>query len=602
MKWKKLEIAPINMTYHEKLAAIRENMTSAGVDAYIIPSSDPHMSEYVPDRYKCIQFASGFTGSAGTLVITQEFAGLWVDFRYFVQAEQQLQGTGYALVKLKVQHTPEYISWLDEQLPAGSVVAFDDQLMSMVLGEEIKEALSVKEIKVQKQDLLAAIWEKRPALPGDLAVLLPEKDCGQDFKSKLTALRKALQQAKADVHVISSLDDLAWLFNIRGNDVTYNPVVLCYALVTANEVNLYINDGKLSANDLNLLTERGVVVKNYKVIAADIQQLTNCTILLDGKRTCYQFLTLLSSTVRIIKETNPVVFLKSIKNETEIQHTRAAMVSDGVALTRFFKWLEENIGKIEITELSASQKVKEFRELGENFAGISFASIAGYGPHAALPHYCPDEDSNLQLLPKGLFLLDSGGHYFYGTTDITRTVPLGETTEEEKLDYTLVLSAMIFGSAAKFPKGTRGYQLDGICRQQLWQQGINYGHGTGHGVGYYLNVHEGPQNIGPSNAAVAIDPGMITSIEPGIYRPGKHGVRIENLVLTVSAATTYFGEFLQFETVTLAYIDTSIVIKEWLLPEQIDWLNAYNQKVYEQLKPSLTDAEALWLQKKCRAI
>lgn len=590
------------MTYQEKLAAIRENMTSAGVDAYIIPSSDPHMSEYVPDRYKCIQFASGFTGSAGTLVITQEFAGLWADFRYFVQAEQQLQGTGYALVKLKVQHTPEYISWLDEQLPAGSVVAFDDQLMSMVLGEEIKEALSVKEIKVQKQDLLAAIWEKRPVLPGDLAVLLPEKDCGQDFKSKLTALRKALQQAKADVHAISSLDDLAWLFNIRGNDVTYNPVVLCYALVTANEVNLYINDGKLSANDLNLLTERGVVVKNYKVIAADIQQLTNCTILLDGKRTCYQFLTLLSSTVRIIKETNPVVFLKSIKNETEIQHTRAAMVSDGVALTRFFKWLEENIGKIEITELSASQKVKEFRELGENFAGISFASIAGYGPHAALPHYCPDEDSNLQLLPKGLFLLDSGGHYFYGTTDITRTVPLGETTEEEKLDYTLVLSAMVFGSAAKFPKGTRGYQLDGICRQQLWQQGINYGHGTGHGVGYYLNVHEGPQNIGPSNAAVAIDPGMITSIEPGIYRPGKHGVRIENLVLTVSAATTYFGEFLQFETVTLAYIDTSIVIKEWLLPEQIDWLNAYNQKVYEQLKPSLTDAEALWLQKKCRAI
>ena len=590
------------MTYQEKLSAIRAKMIAAGIDAYIIPSSDPHMSEYVPDRYKCIHFASGFTGSAGTLVITQDFAGLWADFRYFEQANQQLSGSGYELVKLKVQHTPEYIDWLDGQLPVGSVVAFDFQLMSMVLGEEIKGALSVKEITIQDQDFLTDIWENRPALPGDLAVLLPEEDCGQDFKSKLADLRKALQLAKADVHVISSLDDLAWLFNIRGNDVNYNPVVLCYALITDEEVRLYLNEEKLSSDDLKLLAQRGVVVKNYQSIAADLDELTDCTILLDGKRTCYQFFTRLSPSIRLIMETNPVVFLKSIKNETEIQHTRAAMVSDGVALTRFFKWLEENIGKIEITELSASQKVKAFRELGKTFAGISFASIAGYGPHAALPHYCPDEESNLELLPKGLFLLDSGGHYFYGTTDITRTVPLGETTEEEKLDYTLVLSAMIFGSAAKFPKGTRGYQIDGIVRQQLWQQGINYGHGTGHGVGYYLNVHEGPQNIGPSNAAVAIDPGMITSIEPGIYRPGKHGVRIENLVLTIPAATTYFGEFLQFETVTLAYIDTSIVIAEWLLPEQINWLNTYNQMVYEQLKPELNKEEALWLKEKCRAI
>lgn len=590
------------MTYQEKLSAIRAKMIAAGIDAYIIPSSDPHMSEYVPDRYKCIHFASGFTGSAGTLVITQDFAGLWADFRYFEQANQQLSGSGYELVKLKVQHTPEYIDWLDGQLPVGSVVAFDFQLMSMVLGEEIKGALSVKEITIQDQDFLTDIWENRPALPGDLAVLLPEEDCGQDFKSKLADLRKALQLAKADVHVISSLDDLAWLFNIRGNDVNYNPVVLCYALITDEEVRLYLNEEKLSSDDLKLLAQRGVVVKNYQSIAADLDELTDCTILLDGKRTCYQFFTRLSPSIRLIMETNPVVFLKSIKNETEIQHTRAAMVSDGVALTRFFKWLEENIGKIEITELSASQKVKAFRELGKTFAGISFASIAGYGPHAALPHYCPDEESNLELLPKGLFLLDSGGHYFYGTTDITRTVPLGETTEEEKLDYTLVLSAMIFGSAAKFPKGTRGYQIDGIVRQQLWQQGINYGHGTGHGVGYYLNVHEGPQNIGPSNAAVAIDPGMITSIEPGIYRPGKHGVRIENLVLTIPAATTYFGEFLQFETVTLAYIDTSILIAEWLLPEQINWLNTYNQMVYEQLKPELNKEEALWLKEKCRAI
>ncbi|WP_371567005.1 aminopeptidase P family protein [Pedobacter sp. AJM] len=592
----------MDMTHQEKLNAFREKMKEAGVDAYIIPSSDPHMSEYVPDRYKCIQFASGFSGSAGTLVITPDFAGLWADFRYFEQATQQLAGSGYELVRLKVQHTPEYIAWLGEKLAEESVVAFDYQLMSMVLGEEIKTALATHHINIRHLDLMAEIWQSRPALPTAPAVLLPEKDCGQTFNSKLSALRVALTEHQANVHVISSLDDLAWLFNIRGNDVSYNPVVLCYALITINEVTLYLNHQKLSPADANLLAERGVKLKEYHEINADIQQLENGRILLDGKRTSYQFLKQLSSTVQVVRETNPVVGFKAIKNAVEIAHIRAAMVSDGVALTRFFKWLEENLGKIRITEWSASQKIKAFRERGKNFAGISFASIAGYGPHAALPHYAPDEINHLELLPQGLFLLDSGGHYFYGTTDITRTVPLGETTDEEKRDYTLVLSALIFGTAAKFPKGTRGYQLDGICRQQLWQQGINYGHGTGHGVGYYLNVHEGPQNIGPSNAAVAIDPGMLTSIEPGIYRPGKHGVRIENLVLTVTGETTFFGEFLQFETVTLAYIDTSMIQKEWLLPEQIKWLNAYNQLVYDRLKQELTDEEASWLAEKCKAI
>lgn len=592
----------LDMTHQDKLKAIRAGMLAAGVDAYIIPSSDPHMSEYVPDRYKSIHFASGFTGSAGTLVITAEFAGLWADFRYFEQATLQLEGSGYELVKLKVQHTPEYIAWLDEKLPGGSTVAFDDQLISMALGEEIKAALAVKNISIRPLDLLDDIWLDRPLLPADPAVLLPEKDCGQDFKSKLSDLRMALEKYKAEVHVISSLDDLAWLFNMRGNDVNYNPVVLCYAILTLHEVTLYINDDKLSPGNIKLLTERGITIKSYQEISSDIQQLENCTVLLDGKRTCYRFLTQLSPTMRVIRATNPTVLLKAIKNKIEIDHIRTAMVSDGIAITRFFKWLEENIDSMRITEWSASQKIKAFRELGQTFAGISFATIAGYGPNAALPHYAPDEGRNLELSPRGLFLLDSGGHYHYGTTDITRTVPLGETTAEEKMDYTLVLSAMIFGATAKFPTGTRGYQIDGICRQQLWQQGINYGHGTGHGVGYYLNVHEGPQNIGPSNAAVAIDRGMVTSIEPGIYRPGKHGVRIENLVLTVDSETTGFGEFLQFETLTLAYIDTSVILKEWLLPAQFSWLNAYNQLVYDQLKPGLSDEEVLWLAGKCKAI
>jgi Xaa-Pro aminopeptidase len=590
------------MTYQEKLNAIRAKMLEKNIAAYIIPSSDPHMSEYVPDRFKCVHFASGFTGSAGTLVLTADFAGLWADFRYFEQANDQLKDSGYELVKLKVQHTPEYIAWLYERLPNGAQVGFDYKLMSMALGEEINAELSTKQIEIKNLDLLDDVWENRPELPADQASLLPEEDCGQTFESKLADLRTQMRKVKADVHIISSLDDLAWLFNIRGKDVSYNPVVLGYALITLVETTLYINHGKLTPEHLELMAKRGVKVKAYHEINSDISRLESSAVLLDGKRSCYEFITLLSPKVAIIKETNPVVFLKSIKNSKEIENTRFSMIQDGVALTRFFKWLEENIGKIKITELSASQQIKSYREKGETFAGLSFASIAGYGPHAALPHYTPNVDSDLELQPKGLFLLDSGGHYFYGTTDVTRTVPVGPTTEEEKRDYTLVLSAMIFGSAAKFPKGTRGYQIDGIVRQQLWQQGINYGHGTGHGVGYYLNVHEGPQNIGPSNTAVAVELGMITSIEPGIYRPGKHGVRTENLVLTVASSTTEFGEFLGFETLTLAYIDTSIVLRNLLLPEQIDWLNSYNQLVYDQLKPYLSTEEALWLAEKCKAI
>ncbi|MCX2476273.1 aminopeptidase P family protein [Pedobacter sp. MC2016-05] len=590
------------MTYQDQLNAIRAKMLEANVDAYIIPSSDPHMSEYVPDRYKCIHFASGFTGSAGTLVITADFAGLWADFRYFEQAEAQLNGSGYDLVKLKVQHTPEYIDWLIDVLPAGAQVGFDYQLMSAALGEEIENALAISRIAVRDLDIIDEIWTDRPALPQKKAFLLPEKDCGQSFESKLSDIRTVLVKQRSDVHIISSLDDLAWLFNLRGNDVNYNPVVLCYALITPNEITLYIDENKLSLTDLKILQNRGVEIKSYHEIKTDLSTLSNCSVLIDEKRTCYQFLSIFSSSVNVIKSINPTVYLKSVKNSVEIENIKLAMIQDGVALTRFFKWLEENIGKIKITEISASEKIKAFRESGEGFAGLSFASIAGYGLHAALPHYCPNEDSDIELKPEGLFLLDSGGHYFYGTTDVTRTVPLGKTTAEEQRDYTLVLSAMIFGSAAKFPQGTRGYQLDGIVRQQMWQQGINYGHGTGHGVGYYLNVHEGPQNIGPSNAAFSVDLGMLTSIEPGIYRPGKHGVRIENLVITVPAESTDFGDFLQFDTATLCYIDTSIVLSHLLLPQQIEWLNRYNQKVYDGLKSYLNADELTWLAGKCKAI
>jgi len=577
-------------------------MAESGIDACLIPSSDPHISEYVPERYKSIQFLSGFTGSAGTLAITANFAGLWTDFRYFEQATAQLEGSGFELVKLKIQHTPEYIQWLGEHLGTGAKIAFDFKVVSVLLGEEIMSSLSARGITFENIDLLEHVWTNRPTLPDNEVTLLSESACGQTFASKLADLRLELNKQKADVHLMSSLDDLAWLFNIRGSDVNYNPVVLCHALISATQVVLYVDENKLTDANRALLNERLVVLKPYDNIYTDIAQLENCSILIDDKRSNFSLFNLLAASVKFNRSTNPTVFLKSIKNATEIENIRKAMVADGVALTRFFKWLEKHIDKIEITELSAVAKIQYFREMDPSFAGLSFATIAGYAAHAALPHYTPNEETDVALKEKGLFLLDSGGHYHFGTTDVTRTVPLGITTDEEKTDYTLVLSAFIFGAAAKFPQGTKGYQIDGIVRQQLWQQGINYGHGTGHGVGYYLNVHEGPQNIGPANVPIAVDLGMVTSIEPGIYRPGKHGVRTENLMLTTMAETTEFGSFLQFESLTLAYIDTSIIIRDLLLPQQLDWLNNYNEMVYQKLKTKLTEEEAIWLAGKCKAI
>ncbi|WP_207531729.1 aminopeptidase P family protein [Desertivirga arenae] len=591
------------MNFKEKLAAIRSLMSEQDINAYIIPSSDSHISEYVPEYYKILAFASGFTGSAGTLVITREFAGLWADFRYFVQAEEQLKDSGYELVKLKVQHTPEYIQWLYQELPENAKVGFDFSLLSMQIAYQLRTELSYKNISINDCDFISPIWVDRPALPAQKATLLEEIACGLSVAEKLKHVRSAMKASKCNLHFISSLDDIAWLFNIRGNDVNFNPVVLSYAMIGTESCALFIDKEKLSENSISSLHIQGVQVEPYEEVYGQINQLTSdSTVLIDDKRNAYKILTSISTSARIIKETNPSTLLKAIKNRTEIENMQQAMIKDGVALTRFFKWLYETLGKEEITEITASEKVKYFREQNEGFAGVSFASIAGYQAHAALPHYCPTPQTDLALEQRGLFLLDSGGQYYYGTTDITRTVSLGENTLEEKRDYTLVLAALISGSDASFPKGTRGYQIDAICRKPLWENKINYGHGTGHGVGYFLNVHEGPQNIGPANAPFAVEEGMITSIEPGIYRPGKHGVRIENLVLTVADGSSEFGEFLKFETITLCYIDTSLILTDLLDEQQIKWLNDYNEFVYLKLQPYLEPEEAEWLKEKCEKL
>ncbi|MES2828394.1 MAG: aminopeptidase P family protein [Bacteroidota bacterium] len=591
------------MTYPEKLAAIREQMKADHVSAYIIPSADPHISEYLPHHYKCIPFASGFTGSAGTLVITHDFAGLWTDFRYFEQATEQLANSGFELVKQKVQHAPEYIEWLTDQLPAGSTIASNEKLLSILLGELFTQQFSLKGINLADKDYLGSIWSDRPALPNEMAYLVDDEFTGQSVSSKLSHIREALTKAGADIHLVSSLDDMAWIFNIRGKDVSYNPVVLSFALIDQDHAKVFIEPEKLSIEEKETLLKSGVEIFPYEEIEAALANIhKNITILIDPKRNCFAYLKLLPPSVRVVKETNPSTNLKTLKNDTELNNTRSAMLKDGVAITGFLKWLSENIGKTNITELSAAAELRKFRAAQDGFIGDSFTTISAYKAHGALPHYGPTKESDVEIKPEGLFLVDSGGQYFYGTTDITRTIPMGNNTDEESTDYTLVLKGMIDGCKTRFPKGTCGYQIDAITRKPLWDYALNYGHGTGHGVGYFLNVHEGPQVFNPTPTPVAVELGMITSIEPGLYRPGKHGIRLENLVNTIKDVTNEFNEFYAFECLTIAPISTKIVKSELLEAGQIKWLNDYNATVLEKLSPLLEADEIAWLKEETKAI
>jgi Xaa-Pro aminopeptidase len=507
------------------------------------------------------------------------------------------------LVKLKLQHMPEYIAWLHETLEDNAVVAFNDRLLSVFLGQLMETQLADKGIQFKSYDFLDKIWDGRPQLPTEPAFLIDANHTGQSAADKLTTLRKSLKAVKADYQLISSLDDIAWLFNIRGKDVSYNPVVLSFALISADKATLFIDPAKLTDEDVKQLNQAGVATTSYLAVENALAALpANCSVFIDPKRNCFGLFKLIPASASFVYDVNPTTHFKAIKNGAEIENMRSAMVKDGVAMTRFFIWMEKNIGKIKITEISAADKLKGFRSEQDTFAGVSFNTIGGYKAHGALPHYFATEESDVEILPEGLFLVDSGGQYFYGTTDITRMITLGNNTEEEKTDYTLVLKAMIEGSKTLYPKGTCGYQIDAICRRPLWDYAINYGHGTGHGIGFYLNVHEGPQVLNPTNVAVPLEIGMITSIEPGIYRPGKHGVRIENLVLTIEDVKNEFNEFYSFETLTLALIDTALIKKDLLEKSHIEWLNNYHKMVFERLSPHLTPDEQNWLKEKSKAI
>ena len=592
------------MTTNEKITRVREEMGNAGMDAFVIPITDPHQGEYMPERHRAIAWLTGFTGSAGTVVITNDFTGLWTDSRYFIQAEQQLKDSPVSLVKLKIPHTPEYIEWIAETLPGNSRVGVDANVISVSRVRRIKESFSNVGISLDTEhDIVNLVWKNRPEMPENKVFELDVQYAGVTRKDKLHVIREQMQKKKATHHLLTALDDIAWTFNIRGTDVCYNPLVTAYSVISETFAYIFINQKKLPEQLKQKLIDDGLEIKPYDEIKKFLSGLeSKDAMMISPGSTSFSLFNSIPEKVKVIEDISIPTRLKAIKNDIEKDHIRNVMVKDGVALTKFFFWLEQNLGKEKITEISASKKLEAFRRDQENFVHPSFATIAGYGPHGAVVHYEATPETDVELKQDSLFLLDSGGHYLDGTTDITRTNALGQPTVEQKRDFTLALKGTINLARIEFPEGTKGYQIEILARKALWENGLNYGHGTGHGVGFFLNVHEGPQTIGTGasgNAQVSMEPGMLTADEPGIYREGKYGIRTENLILCVPSRETEFGRFLKFETVTLCFIDTELVDKSLLNEKEIKWLNDYHQKVFEKLSPHLDEDEREWLEAKC---
>ena len=584
----------------KRLSLLRDAMKQQGISACIIPGTDPHASEYIADFWKERVWISGFDGSAGTAVVTLTGAGLWTDSRYFLHAADQLEGTGIELMKQGLPETLEILPWLATQLKAGEKVGVNAQMFSVNGYSAMKSELNMSHLELVSIDLPAKVWTDRPSLPLNPFFVFDAKYAGKSTTEKLTAVRSEMKKAFADVFVISGLDDIAWLFNIRGNDVTYNPVVIAYALVDAEKATLFIAPEKLTPETSAYLKAQGVTVAPYLVVYDELKQLPAAkAVLIDGGKLNQALFECIPAGCAIRNAMSPVFKLKSVKNEVEMNGVRLAMAKDGVALTRFFMWLEENLNSGQLTEVSIDKKLYEFRSKQENFVGESFGTIAGYAAHGAIVHYSATDESASTLKPENIFLLDSGGQFLDGTTDITRTVALGTPTAQQKTDNTLVLKGHIALAKAIFPSGTRGSQLDILARKAMWDLGLNYGHGTGHGVGHFLNVHEGPQSIRMDENPTVLQPGMMLSNEPGMYRTNEYGIRIENLVQVIPAQKTEFGQFLKFETLTLFPIDQHLINFDMLNNSEIEWLNEYHQRVYDILSPKLNEYEREWLSKKC---
>ena len=589
------------MNINQRLQDLREVMQREHLAAFIFPSTDPHQSEYVADHWKGREFISGFNGSAGTAVVTMTSAALWTDSRYFLAAEDQLKGTEYQLMKLKIEGTPTIAQWIGKECGPGAEVAIDGTCSS---ASEVKELIA----DLRKQggitlrtnfDPLALIWSGRPAIPENLVEIYPLEYAGETAHDKIARIRQALREQHADGMLMAALDDIAWTLNLRGSDVHCNPVFVSYLLIAPNDVTLYINKVKLSPKVIAYLKAEGVGVASYEDVRKGLKDYFAYNILLDPNEVNY---TLFKSVTReIVEEESPVKRMKTVKNEREIAGFRSAMLKDGIAMTKFLKWLDSQ-ELSSLTELSVSAKLEALRSEQPLYRDISFDTIAAYQAHGAIVHYEPTPETDIPLKPEGFLLLDSGAQYLDGTTDITRTIPLGPLTDEQKRIYTLVLKGHIQIELCKFPSGASGTQLDVLARQALWREGLNYLHGTGHGVGTYLNVHEGPHQIRMEWKPAPLVVGMTVTDEPGIYLAGKFGVRIENTLLVIPYKETEFGKFLQFVSLTLCPIDTSPILTELLTQEELDWLNAYHQRIFDTLSPHLSDEESAWLQEACAAI
>ncbi|HDR9005348.1 aminopeptidase P family protein [Burkholderia vietnamiensis] len=591
-----------------RLALLRGAMVREDLAAYLVPSADPHLSEYLPERWQARRWLSGFTGSVGTLVVTADFAGLWVDSRYWVQAEAELAGTGVQLMKMTSgQQSAPHVDWLAQNVPAGATVGVDGAVLGIAAARALTAALDARGIALRTDlDLLDAIWPERPGLPGAAVFEHTAPQADTTRASKLAEVRRAMHAQGAQWHFVSTLDDLAWLFNLRGADVNFNPVFVAHALIGAERATLFVADGKVPPALAASLAQDGVEVRAYDAARAALGALPDgASLLIDPRRVTFGTLEAVPAGVKLIEAVNPSTFAKSRKTSVEIEHVRVTMEHDGAALAEFFAWFEQAVNREPITELTIEEQLTAARARRPGYVSPSFATIAGFNANGAMPHYHATPASHATIAGDGLLLIDSGGQYTGGTTDITRVVPVGTVGDLQRRDFTIVLKSMMALSRARFPRGIRSPMLDAIARAPMWAAGLDYGHGTGHGVGYFLNVHEGPQVIShyaPAEPHTAMEEGMITSIEPGVYRPGKWGIRIENLVVNRAAGQTEFGDFLAFETLTLCPIDTRCVLIEMLHEEERAWLNAYHASVRERVGRHVSGDAKAWLDARTQPI
>ncbi len=593
------------MTTNEKLHALRVVMKREKIDAFIFPSTDPHNGEYVPDHWKGREWISGFNGSAGTAVVTMEAAALWTDSRYFIAAEEQLRGTEYVLMKQKMPGTPSIADWLGKKLAVegGTVVGIDgmvnaaSEVESLIADMRKRGGITVR----TNFDPLEELWEDRPAIPENKAEVHPLEYAGETAASKLERIRQALKELHAQGMLVTALDDIAWTLNLRGSDVHCNPVAVSYLLIDSQKATIYINKVKLTDETRLYLTENGIETDDYGNVKKGIAEYPDYSILLDDNEVNYPLFKA-ARCPQIIRATSPIPYMKAQKNETEINGFRAAMLRDGVAMVKFLKWLKPAVEAGGQTEMSLDRKLTALRAEQPLFRDISFDSIFGYEHHGAIVHYEATPETDIEVKPRGLLLMDTGAQYLDGTTDITRTVALGDITEEQRHAYTLVLKGHIGLAMAKFPERASGTQLDILARQAMWREGMNFMHGTGHGVGSYLNVHEGPHQIRMEWKPAPLVAGMTVTNEPGLYLEGKFGIRTENTMIVTPYKETAFGRFLQLEPLTLCPIDTAPIDFSMMTAEEINWLNQYHKTVYEKLSPLLDDEEREWLRMACAAI